>query len=77
VLESMNKACHMCQRYSSATIIFKIRTPDDAVLNQELRLDLVFLDQRDPALHVVDAGTTYQAAIFLEGEGFFLSGMRL
>jgi hypothetical protein len=30
----------------------------------------VFLDQRDPALHVVDEGTTYQAAMLLEGEGF-------
>jgi hypothetical protein len=55
---------------TSAPIRFQIRTPDDVVFNQELLLDLVFLDQRDPASLAVDAGSTYQAAIFLEGEGF-------
>jgi hypothetical protein len=66
VLESVHKACHVCQKYSSASIGFQIRTPDDVVSNRELRWDLVFLDQRDPALHVVDAGTAYQATISSE-----------
>jgi hypothetical protein len=70
VLESINKACHMCQKYSCAPIRFQIRTSDDVVFNRELRLDLMLLDQRDPVLHVFDAGTTYQAAMFLDGEGF-------
>jgi hypothetical protein len=60
----------MCLKDSSAPIRFQIRTPDNVVFNRERRLDLVFLDQRDPSLHVVDAGTTYHSAIFLEGEGF-------
>jgi hypothetical protein len=38
------------------------------VFNQEIRVDLMFLDDRQPVLHVVDAGTTYQAAAFLPGE---------
>jgi hypothetical protein len=45
----------MSQKYSSVPIRFQIRTPDDDVFKRELRLDLVFLDQRDPALLVVDA----------------------
>jgi hypothetical protein len=60
----------MSQKYSGAPIGFQIRTPGDVVFNRYLRLNLVFLDQRDPTLHVVDAGTTYQTVIFLKGEGY-------
>jgi hypothetical protein len=45
-----------------------VRTPDEVVFNQELRMDLMFLEDRQPVLHVVDSGTTFQAASFLTAE---------
>jgi hypothetical protein len=59
----------MCQKYSSVPKSFQIGTHDNVVF-RELRLDLEYLDQCDLSLLVVDAGTTCQAAIFLDGEGF-------
>jgi hypothetical protein len=67
-LEEISKACLACQTYSGSPMHFSIRTPEHVVFNQELRTDLMFLEDRKPVLHVVDAGTTFQAATFLDGE---------
>jgi hypothetical protein len=42
--------------------------PYEVIFNQELRIELKFLEDRMPVLRVVYAGTTFQAAILLEGE---------
>jgi hypothetical protein len=68
LLDEIVKACHACQTFSTSPLHFRIRTPEEVVFNQELRIDLMFLEDRKPVLHVVNAGTTFQAAIFLDGE---------
>jgi hypothetical protein len=68
LLDEILKACHACQTFSSSPLHFRIRTPAEVIFNQELRIDLMFLEDRKPVLHVVDADTTFQAVIFLEGE---------
>jgi hypothetical protein len=50
--------------------LFKIRFSDEAVVfNRELRMDLG-LDVIDcePSLHIIDAGTGFLAAVFLDGQ---------
>jgi hypothetical protein len=42
LLEEIAAACHACQTYSSSPLHFQIRTPDDAIFNQEVRIDLVY-----------------------------------
>jgi Reverse transcriptase (RNA-dependent DNA polymerase) len=68
LLEEVASACHACQTYSSSPLHFQIRTPDDVIFNEEVRIDLVYPEARQAALHIVDAGTTFQAASFLPGE---------
>lgn len=69
-LEQISKLCRTCQQIANKPHRFRIRFPDDIVFNRELRLYLMFLDDRRPVLHVVDAGTTFQAATFLSGEEY-------
>jgi hypothetical protein len=68
LLEEILKACLACQTFKSSPLHFRSRTPEEVIFNQELRVDIMFLEDRKPVLHVVDAVTTFQAAIFLEGE---------
>jgi hypothetical protein len=68
LLEDIAASCQACQIYSGSPMNFTKRTPEEVAFNQELRIDLMFLGERKPVLHVVDAGTTFQAACFLEGE---------
>jgi hypothetical protein len=65
LLDETSHTCHACQVYASKPISFQIRNVDDIVFNQEIRLDLMYIDGR-PVLHVVDTGTTFGAATFLE-----------
>jgi hypothetical protein len=67
LIDEIFKAFHDCQVYSSGSHL-SIRTPEDVILNQELRFYLMFLEDIKPALHVLDAGTTFQATKFIEGE---------
>jgi hypothetical protein len=69
LLEDISRACHACQVYASISISFQVRNVDDIVFNQEIRLDLMYIDGR-PALHVVDTGTTFGAATFLDEQSF-------
>jgi hypothetical protein len=69
LLEDISRACHACQVYASKPISFQVRDVDDIVFNQEIRLDLMYIDGR-PVLHVVDTGTTFGAATFLDEQSF-------
>jgi hypothetical protein len=68
ILDEVVDSCRACQIYAGSPMHFTIRTPEEVVFKQELRLDLMFLDERKPVLHVVDAGMTFQAAAFLASE---------
>jgi hypothetical protein len=69
LLEDISSACHACQVYASKVISFQVRNVDDIVFNQEIRLDLIYIDGR-PVLHVVDTGTTFESATFLDEQSF-------
>ncbi len=68
IIKSIVDACHVCQKFSSKPQSFQIRFPDDVVFNSNILIDLMFLEKRSPVLHIVDAGTGFQAARFLPGE---------
>lgn len=50
--------------------LFSVTIPDKIVLNHEVYMDLVWLEKRPvpPFLHIVDRGTHFSVAEFLEGE---------
>lgn len=68
VLEKISRACKSCEKFEDAPSSFKIRFPDEVMFNRELRIDLMYLEGRKAVLHVVDAGTSFQSAVFLDGE---------
>jgi hypothetical protein len=63
LLEDISRACHACQ--VSIPISFQVCNVDNIVFYQEERLDLMYIDGR-PVLHVIDTGTTFGAATFLD-----------
>jgi hypothetical protein len=69
MLEDIAKACHTCMKTSNAPRRFTVRFPDEVLFKRMVFMDLRFLEDRRPVLHVVDAGTKFQAAIWLTGEG--------
>lgn len=68
MIDTIARKCQTCQRHSSAPLSFRVRFPDDVSFNREIRLDLMFVGGRRPVLHVIDRGTNFQSATFLEGE---------
>jgi len=68
VLKNISKACATCQSLENKPMHFQVSLPDtNIVFNQELALDLMFID-RKAILHVVDLATHYSAATFLKGQ---------
>jgi hypothetical protein len=67
LLEDISRACHACQVYASKPISFQVRNVDDIVFNQEMRL--MYIDGR-PVPQVVDTGSTFGAATFLDEQSF-------
>lgn len=73
LLEDIAKRCHACQTLAPAPLTFRIALPGTAQFNRRILLDLMFISdpssgKRQPILHVVDEGTSLQAAAFLAGE---------
>jgi hypothetical protein len=64
LIEEITKACSSCSEYSSRPLHFSVRSPDDVVFNQELLIDVMYIENR-PVLHIVDRGTRFSAARFL------------
>ena len=66
-LEDISRVCKTCQHLNHKTHRFRVSMPKDCVFNEELALDLVFLDG-SAALHVVDTRTHFSAAVFLTSQ---------
>ena len=71
-LKEIQNTCETCQLYSPKQLIFRIRDTGAIRFNQEILLDVMYLDasrtrreNQKPVLHVVDAGTKFQNAAFL------------
>ncbi|PXF39742.1 hypothetical protein BWQ96_04444 [Gracilariopsis chorda] len=65
-LEDISCACATCTTFSSKPLRFRVSMPaDNLVFNQELSLDLFWLDGK-AVLHVVDRGTGFSNAVFLK-----------
>lgn len=75
-LEEIVAACQTCQTFASRPVSFQVRLADKLVFNRRLILDLLWLPTRNPllprktrpALHIVDQGTRFNAATFVDGE---------
>ncbi len=75
-LEAVVSACRTCLEFTPRPISFRVREADSTLFNHRLTLDLVWLPAKNPprpkanrpALHIVDVGTRFNAAIFLNGE---------
>ena len=50
--------------------VFQVTMPDDIQFNHEVILDLTWIEPRPhkPALHVVDRGTNFSSALFVDGK---------
>ena len=67
-LEEIQKACKTCTIMSPQPHRFRVSFPKGpCVFNEELALDLMWLDKK-PVLHVVDTNTHFSAAMFLPGK---------
>lgn len=65
ILEEISAAFEHCQEYSSGPLRFRASiTPDELVFNQELAIDLLWLNKK-PVIHFVDTHTNYQNAAFV------------
>lgn len=68
MLHDFSRACATCTRFSSKPLRFKVALPEDKIVfNREVALDLSWLNVK-PVLHVMDLGTGFSNAIFLQGQ---------
>ena len=70
LLQEITASCQSCQRMAPKPLVFQVTMPDDIQFNHEVIMDLAWVEPRPhrPVLHVVDRGTHFSAAVFLEGE---------
>ena len=70
------KSCQTCTEFSPRPVSFRVRIPDKVLFNHRIIMDLVWLPTRQlgpttrnrPTLHIVDAGTRFNAARFLPSQ---------
>ena len=67
LLQKISDNCKYCRMHSPGPFRFRASPEVITAFNEEVAVDLVWLDGR-PALHAVDVGTHYQNAVFLKGE---------
>ncbi len=75
-IEGIIKSCAICAEYGPRPVSFRVREADKVMFNHRITLDLVWLPSRvpqssranRPALHIVDTGTRFNAATFINGE---------
>jgi hypothetical protein len=65
-MKKIERFCHQCQAYSPAPKRFKFKLQDDLDFNYEIIVDIMYLLDREPVLHVVYAATAFQNATFLK-----------
>jgi len=59
VLQDTTDACQVCQRFTPRPLSFKVSLPDKFIFNQELALDLMYIENK-PLLHIVDTQTHFE-----------------
>jgi transposase InsO family protein len=64
-LDQIVHECGTCQKRAPRPMNFRIRIPDDVVFNRRVLADIMYIHGK-PVLHVIDAGTAFQSARFLE-----------
>lgn len=65
LIQKLTEFCEFCQKHSRSPGRFKFTLKEDIYFNYSLVIDVMYLEG-SPVLHVVDEGTTFQAARFLD-----------
>jgi hypothetical protein len=65
VLKQIQKFCHFYQSHNRAPQRFKFTIKDNSHFNYEIIINVVRISNKD-VLHVINANTSFQAAIFLK-----------
>jgi hypothetical protein len=69
IIDEVTQTCQTWQELRRKPLSFSIRDDQgEIVFNQRLLLDLMFLDDRKPVLHIVDECTSFSTARFLNAE---------
>ncbi|KAI1006957.1 hypothetical protein K3495_g1266 [Podosphaera aphanis] len=66
ILHKISKLCHQCQLHGRSPGRFRFNIRDDIQFNSEIVVDVMYLDNNRPVLHVVDTATAFQSARFLK-----------
>lgn len=68
-IDEIVKECDTCIEMTPRANSFQFQAPDKVVFNHRLLLDIVYLPtdkrKKGPVLHIIDAGTRFNAAAFL------------
>ena len=75
-LEAIVKSYQTCAEFAPRSLSFRVREADSTLFNHKLTMDLVWLPARNPphhratrpALHIVDVGTRFNSATFINAE---------
>jgi hypothetical protein len=65
LLEKITEACKTCQHISKRPYRFRVSMPEDVIFNQDLALDLMWLDGQ-ATLHIADTRTLFSSAAILK-----------
>jgi Reverse transcriptase (RNA-dependent DNA polymerase) len=73
LLQEIKDNCVTCQQFAPRPLSFRVSLPDACVFNTKVAVDLMFLPRpgcarKQPVLHVIDMGTHFGAARFINGE---------
>jgi hypothetical protein len=63
-IEELTKFCEHCQKHGSSPGRFKFKLRDEVNFNHSIIVDIMYIDNK-PILHIVDEGTRFQAARWL------------
>ena len=65
-LKEITQLCDPCQRIQRAPVRFRVSLgTEDVQFNERILLNIMYIDG-DPVLHIVDNGTKFNAALFLD-----------
>jgi hypothetical protein len=66
-LEEISGLCKTCQHLNHKTYRFRVSMPKERIFNEELALDLMWIDGH-PILHVVNTRTHFTSAVHLRSQ---------
>ncbi|RAL58472.1 hypothetical protein DID88_005176 [Monilinia fructigena] len=64
-LDNLTKLCEHCQKHGKSPGRFKFNLREDAEFNHSIIVDVMYINGK-PVLHIVDEGTRFQAAQWLD-----------